>query len=103
MPQERGYPVNMYRLLIIPVFALAVLAYAPSQAEGDTPSTPCAELTQRDGALVGESEDEAACSGAPTIQQKAKDAAVWTKERVLRHLRVDVESYPQRQLSSKST
>ena len=91
----------MYRLLLIPVFALALLAYAPSQAEGDTPSMRCAERAQLDGALVGESEDEAVCSGPPTIQQKAKDAAVWAKERVLRHIRVDLESYPQRQLSSK--
>ena len=93
----------MYRLLLIPVFALAVLAYAPSQTEGDTPSTRCAERSERDSALVGESGDEAVCSGAPTIQQKAKDAAVWAKERVLRHIRVDTECYPQRQLSSKST
>lgn len=90
----------MQRILSLPVLVLGLLACGTSVAEGDTATDPCWE------ALVycadTESTEEVASSD-PTIATTAKDTGVWIKERFLRHVRVDPESYPQRPHSKPSS
>ena len=91
----------MVRSLVVSALVLCSWSCGVLETDDARVSPTSAESAPCD-CIAGDGNDDTPVSEEPTLKGTAEEVGRWVKERTLRRLRIDPESYPQRPSSTKS-